>query len=64
MSFLLLILFKVVPDDKSVGRKLADDAMYKLEHQNTDKSKIEEAAPRMYQISDIQVPILIHYIFT
>lgn len=45
---------QVVPDDKSVGRKLADDAMYKLEHQNTDKSKIEEAAPRMYQISDIQ----------
>jgi len=45
---------QVVPDDKSVGRKLADDAMYKLEHQNTDKSKIEEAAPRMYQLSDIQ----------
>jgi len=45
---------QVVPDDKSVGRKLADDAMYKLEHQNTDKSKIDEAAPRIHQISDIQ----------
>jgi len=45
---------QVVPDDKSVGRKLADDAMYKLEHEKNDKGKINDAAPRIIQISDIQ----------
>eukprot|EP00088_Acartia_fossae_P017565 TRINITY_DN2000_c0_g1_i10.p1 TRINITY_DN2000_c0_g1~~TRINITY_DN2000_c0_g1_i10.p1 ORF type:complete len:417 (-),score=135.96 TRINITY_DN2000_c0_g1_i10:42-1292(-) len=45
---------QVVPDDKSVGRKLADDAMYKLEHEKNDKGKSSDAAPRIGQISDIQ----------
>ena len=30
---------QIVPDDKSVGRKLADDAMYKLEHTSGDKAR-------------------------
>ena len=33
---------QIVPDDKQVGRKLADDAMYKLEHQTKDKDKSAE----------------------
>ena len=32
----------MVPDDKSVGKKLADDAMYKLEHVGKDKNKIDK----------------------
>lgn len=45
---------QVVPDDKAVGRKLADDAMYKLEHVKTDKNKMTDTAPRLVGISDIQ----------
>eukprot|EP00092_Neocalanus_flemingeri_P042773 GFUD01046909.1.p1 GENE.GFUD01046909.1~~GFUD01046909.1.p1 ORF type:complete len:319 (+),score=139.17 GFUD01046909.1:88-957(+) len=45
---------QIVPDDKLVGRKLADDAMYKLEHQTTDKDKSADAAPRIHHISQIQ----------
>ena len=45
---------QIVPDDKKVGRKLADDAMYKLEHQTTDKDKSADAAPRIGRISQIQ----------
>ena len=50
-----------MPDDKAVGKKLADDAMYKLEHQSTDRGKSKDFAPRLVGISDIQVayvPIL------
>ena len=46
---------QVVPDDKSVGKKLADDAMYKLEHESKDKGKSSDTAPRLVGISDIQV---------
>merc|ERR1719312_282582 len=45
---------QIVPDDKTVGRKLADDAMYKLEHVSTDTGKATDAAPRLNEISDIQ----------
>ncbi|XP_023325227.1 coiled-coil domain-containing protein 130 homolog [Eurytemora carolleeae] len=45
---------QVVPDDKSVGKKLADDAMYKLEHESKDKGKSSDTAPRLVGISDIQ----------
>ena len=45
---------QIVPDDKQVGRKLADDAMYKLEHQTKDKDKSTDAAPRIGRISQIQ----------
>jgi len=45
---------QIVPDDKSIGRKLADDAMYKLEHENKDKDKSTDAAPRIHQLSQIQ----------
>lgn len=46
---------QIVPDDKRIGRKLADDAMFKLEHDSGDKGKKSDAAPRiaqMYQIAD------------
>jgi len=46
---------QVVPDDKRVGRKLADDAMFKLEHVTGDKGKQTDSAPRiaqMYKIAD------------
>ena len=45
---------QIVPDDKSIGRKLADDAMFKLEHENKDKDKSGDAAPRISQLSQIQ----------
>merc|ERR1719383_303462 len=45
---------QVVPDDKAVGKKLADDAMYKLEHQSTDRGKSKDFAPRLVGIADIQ----------
>jgi len=45
---------QIVPDDKMVGRKLADDAMYKLEHQTSDKDKSVDAAPNISRISQIQ----------
>jgi coiled-coil domain-containing protein 130 len=47
-------LVQVVPDDKAVGRKLADDAMYKLEHEKDDKGKSQDARPRIEHISYIQ----------
>ena len=45
---------QIVPDDKSIGRKLADDAMYKLEHEKKDVEKSSEAGPRISQLSQIQ----------
>ena len=45
----------MVPDDKSVGKRLADDAMYKLEHESDDRGKSKDFAPRLVEISDIQV---------
>ena len=39
---------QVVPEDKRVGRKLADDAMFRLEHESGDKGKADqEEAPRL-----------------
>merc|ERR550519_173441 len=45
---------QVVPDDKQVGRKLADDAMFKLEHGSKDTGKAKDAAPRLATITSIQ----------
>jgi len=45
---------QVVPDDKSVGKKLADDAMFKLEHEKADRGKSAEIAPHITEIADIQ----------
>jgi len=45
---------QIVPDDKSVGRKLADDAMYKLEHESKDRGKSLNSDPRLVEISGIQ----------
>merc|ERR1719481_344988 len=45
---------QVVPDDKSVGRRLADDAMYKLEHTTGDKGKSTDDHPALVSLYDIQ----------
>lgn len=45
---------QVVPDDKQVGRKLADDAMFKLEHGSKDTGKAKDAAPRLASLTSIQ----------
>ena len=38
----------------SVGRKLADDAMFKLEHERKDRDKQTDSAPRLGQLSQLQ----------
>lgn len=43
-----------MPDDKSVGRRLADDAMYKLEHTTGDKGKSTDDHPALVSLYDIQ----------
>merc|ERR1719323_931400 len=45
---------QIVPDDKSVGRRIADDAMFKLEHERKDKDKSSDSAPRINELSQIQ----------
>ena len=41
----------MVPEDKRVGRKLADDAMFRLEHESGDKGKADqEDGPRLGRI--------------
>merc|ERR1719481_336666 len=45
---------QIVPDDKSVGRRLADDAMYKLEHTTGDKGKSTDDHPALVSLYDIQ----------
>ena len=44
----------VVPDDKAVGRKLYDDAMFKLEHGETDKGKGKTSEQGLRKLSAIQ----------
>jgi len=39
---------QLVPEDKAVGRKLADDAMFRLEHESGDQGKNQkDQAPRL-----------------
>lgn len=44
----------VVPDDKATINRLADDAMFKLEHGEVDSGKGKDAKPRLGKICQIQ----------
>lgn len=50
---------QVVPDTKEVGRKLFDDAMFKLEHGEKDTQKSKQADPKIKKIYAIQGEIYI-----
>ena len=54
MHAISLLPFQVVPDDKAVGRKLYDDAMFKLEHGGKDKDKGKASEQAIKKISAIQ----------
>nr|CAG4650479.1 EOG090X0DK6 [Sida crystallina] len=43
---------QVVPDEKSTTRKLATDAMFKLEHGEQDASKLKKAVPILDRLQD------------
>nr|CAG4648240.1 EOG090X0DK6 [Moina brachiata]SVE93260.1 EOG090X0DK6 [Moina brachiata] len=45
---------QVVPEDKGVSKKLATDAMFKLEHGEKDTSKSKEAAPVIEKLHDFR----------
>lgn len=45
---------QVVPEDKEVTRKMAVDAMYKLEHGVTDKTKAKEVDPVLKDLEEFQ----------
>jgi coiled-coil domain-containing protein 130 len=45
---------QVVPDDRAVVRKLADDAMFKLEHGDQDIKKSKNAEPRIKKLTALQ----------
>ncbi|XP_059477435.1 coiled-coil domain-containing protein 130 homolog [Neocloeon triangulifer] len=41
---------QVVPEKKETSRRMADDAMFKLEHETQDQSAAQAAAPRLKQL--------------
>jgi len=43
---------QVVPEEKSIGQKLATDAMFKLEHGEKDSAKSKKAAPIIDRLQD------------
>merc|ERR1719481_2526517 len=45
---------QVVPEDKNVTRKMAADAMFKLEHGVQDKKKSDAIDPVIGQLEDFQ----------
>lgn len=45
---------QVTPEDKEVSKKLANDAMFKLEHGVEDKDKKKAAAPIIYKLENLQ----------
>lgn len=45
---------QVAPDDKEVGKKLATDAMYKLEHDVDDKAKVKVSTPALARLEHLQ----------
>ncbi|XP_029827812.2 coiled-coil domain-containing protein 130 [Ixodes scapularis] len=45
---------QVAPDDKEVGKKLATDAMFKLEHGEDDKAKVKIATPSLARLEHLQ----------
>ncbi|CAL8089534.1 unnamed protein product [Orchesella dallaii] len=45
---------QVVPDDKQVIHKLADDAMFKLQHGVEDQRKMKDVAPTLSKLENLQ----------
>jgi coiled-coil domain-containing protein 130 len=45
---------QVVPDDKSVGRSLASNAMFKLEHGVKDVGKLKSVSPALANLEGLQ----------
>ncbi|CAN8028255.1 unnamed protein product, partial [Ixodes persulcatus] len=45
---------QVAPDDKEVGKKLATDAMFKLEHGEDDKAKVKIVTPSLARLEHLQ----------
>jgi len=45
---------QVVPEDKDTSKKLATDAMFKLEHVNDDRNKSKAAAPILARLEIVQ----------
>ncbi|KAH7971501.1 hypothetical protein HPB49_025147 [Dermacentor silvarum] len=45
---------QVAPDDKEIGKKMATDAMFKLEHDVDDKAKVKVATPALARLEHLQ----------
>ena len=45
---------QIVPEDKTVSKKLMTDSMFKLEHDVNDKEKADTIAPAIQQLEEFQ----------
>ncbi|KAL1445348.1 hypothetical protein MTO96_045071 [Rhipicephalus appendiculatus] len=45
---------QVAPDDKEIGKKMATDAMFKLEHDVEDKDKVKVVTPALARLEHLQ----------
>lgn len=45
---------QVAPDDKEIGKKMATDAMFKLEHDVDDKGKVKIVTPNLARLEHLQ----------
>lgn len=45
---------QVAPDDKEIGKKMATDAMFKLEHDVDDKGKVKVVTPALARLEHLQ----------
>ncbi|XP_077500434.1 coiled-coil domain-containing protein 130 homolog [Amblyomma americanum] len=45
---------QVAPDDKEIGKKMATDAMFKLEHDVDDKAKVKVVTPALQRLEHLQ----------
>uniref|UniRef100_A0A1E1XCT5 Putative zinc finger protein n=1 Tax=Amblyomma aureolatum TaxID=187763 RepID=A0A1E1XCT5_9ACAR len=45
---------QVAPDDKEIGKKMATDAMFKLEHDVDDKAKVKVVTPALARLEHLQ----------
>lgn len=45
---------QVAPDDKEIGKKMATDAMFKLEHDVDDKAKVKVVTPSLARLEHLQ----------
>ena len=45
---------QIAPEDKAVGRKMAVDAMYRVEHRAEDRDKVKEMGDTLEELEDFQ----------